>query len=67
MTISLLKGTAVLSILSVAELMRATTRISTHGAAVELFSRTALLYLAVGVLTSRAFAVLERRVQLRTG
>jgi His/Glu/Gln/Arg/opine family amino acid ABC transporter permease subunit len=33
MMISLLKGTAVLSILSVAELMRATTRISTHGAA----------------------------------
>lgn len=67
MMISLLKGTAVLSILSVAELMRATTRISTHTARpVELFTSAALIYLAFGIATSRAFAALERHIQLRT-
>jgi His/Glu/Gln/Arg/opine family amino acid ABC transporter permease subunit len=66
--VSLLKGTAILSILSVAELMRATTRISTYTARpVELFTVAALIYFLVGLVTVHIFAWLERRFQLRTG
>jgi polar amino acid transport system permease protein len=66
--VSLLKGTAILSILAVAELMRATTRISTHTARpVELFTVAAIIYFLVGLATVRVFAWLERRFQLRTG
>lgn len=67
MMVSLLKGSAILSIISVAELMRATTRISTHTARpVELFTVAALIYFLIGWATVRAFAWLERRMQLRT-
>ena len=65
--ISLLKGTSILSIISVAELMRATTRISTHTARpVEMFTIAAIIYFVFGVLTVRLFAWLERRYELRT-
>ena len=67
MMISLLKGTSILSIISVAELMRATTRISTHTARpVEMFTIAAIIYFVFGFLTVRLFAWLERRYELRT-
>lgn len=66
MMVSLLKGTAILSILSIAELMRATSRISTHTARpVEAFTVAAILYILVGLATVRAFAWAERRYRLR--
>jgi polar amino acid transport system permease protein len=66
-TISLLKGTSILSIISIAELMRATTRISTHTARpVEMFTIAAVIYFIFGILIVRAFAWLERRYELRT-
>jgi polar amino acid transport system permease protein len=64
--VSLLKGSAILSFISVAELMRATTRISTHTARpVEMFTTAALIYFLVGLATVHAFAWLERRLRLR--
>lgn len=67
MMISLLKGTAILSILSIPELMRATTRISTHTARpVEILTVAAAIYFVFGLVTARLFALLERRYVLRT-
>lgn len=67
MMVSLLKGTSILSIIAVAELMRATTRIGTHTARpVEIFTVTALIYFICGWLVLRAFAALEKRFALRT-
>ena len=65
--VSLLKGTSILSIIAVAELMRATTRISTHTARpVEMFTVSAILYFIIGLLVLKGFAILEKRVALRT-
>ena len=65
MTISLLKGTAVLSILSIGELMRVTARISTYTAKpVEIFTFAALVYFFVGIMITWLFSRLERRMSL---
>lgn len=60
--VSLLKATAILSILSVPELMRTTSRISDYTADPILFySISALIYIALGLL----LAQLIRRLELR--
>ncbi|MGE4247746.1 MAG: amino acid ABC transporter permease [Parvibaculaceae bacterium] len=65
--VSLLKGTSILSIISVAELMRMTTRISTHTARpVEMLTISALLYFIVGLIVLKGFSILEKRTTLRT-
>lgn len=65
--VSLLKGTSILSIIAVAELMRATTRISTHTARpVEMFTVSAVLYFIIGLVVLKGFAILEKRIALRT-
>jgi polar amino acid transport system permease protein len=67
MMISLLKGTAILSIISIPELMRATTRISTHTARpVELFTSAAVIYFIIGCGLVALFSVVERKVSLKT-
>lgn len=68
MILSLFKGTSVLSILAISELMRLVTNISTHTARpVEIFTVGAILYFCCGALMTRGFSVLERRIRLRTG
>jgi polar amino acid transport system permease protein len=68
MIISLFKGTSVLSILAISELMRIVTNIGTHTARpVEIFTIGAILYFCCGALMTRGFDMLERRLQLRSG
>ena len=67
MIISLFKGTSVLSILAISELMRIVTNISTHTARpVEIFTIGAILYFCCGAIMTRGFNALERRIRLRT-
>lgn len=61
--VSLLKATAILSILSVPELMRTTSRISDYTADPILFySISAVIYIALGLLLAQAIRRLERRL-----
>jgi polar amino acid transport system permease protein len=65
MMISLLKGTAILSVISIAELMRATTRISTHTARpVEMFTSAAVVYFVIGCGLVAIFSFIERKLNL---
>ena len=65
MYVSLLKGTAILSILSVEELMRVSARISTYTAKpVEVLTIGALMYFIVGLGLTTIFSKLERRFRL---
>ena len=65
MVVSMFKGTAVLSILSIAELMRNTTRISIHSVRpVEIYTGAALLYFLVGAALMLFFAYLEKRTKI---
>lgn len=64
MALSLFKGTAVLSILAISELMRAVTNISTYTARpVELFTAGAVIYFACGLAMTKGFNVLEYRIK----
>lgn len=60
--VSLLKATAILSILSVPELMRTTSRISDYTAdPIRFYSISAVIYIALGLLLAQA----TRRLELR--
>lgn len=64
LAISLFKATAILSILSISELMTVTTRISNIAfKPIELFTVTAVIYFVVGYAMSRATLRLERRLR----
>ncbi len=66
LTISFFKGTAILSILHVSELMTVTNRISNVTfKPVELFSAIALIYFVVGIVMSKATLRLEYVLQNR--
>ena len=66
LTISFFKGTAILSILHVSELMTVTNRISNVTfKPVELFSSIALLYFVVGIIMSKTTLKLEYFLQKR--
>jgi len=59
--VALLKATTVLSILSVPELMRVTTRISNYTARpAEFYTMTAVVYVLLGIIVSRCIHSLER-------
>ncbi|QKC98328.1 amino acid ABC transporter permease [Mesorhizobium sp. NZP2298] len=61
--VSLLKATAILSVLSVPELMRTTGRISDYTANPMLFySVASLIYIGLGLLLSHSLRRLERRL-----
>lgn len=61
--VSLLKATAILSILSVPELMRTTSRISDYTAdPILYYSISAAIYIALGLLLAQATRRLERRL-----
>ena len=65
LVISLLKATAILSVLTINELMRVTVQLSNYTfKPVELLTAVAVIYVAAGILVSRLFRVIERRLWL---
>jgi polar amino acid transport system permease protein len=64
MTISIFKGTTIISILSVGELLQVVNRISNYTfKAVEIFTFAALVYLFVGLLLDAIARRIERRLK----
>lgn len=65
LVISLFKATAILSVLTINELMRVTTQLSNYTfKPVELLTAVAVVYILTGWLMSRLAGRLERRLQL---
>jgi polar amino acid transport system permease protein len=65
LSVSLLKATSILSVLSINDLMRVTTSLSNYTfRPVELFTAVALIYFLTGVGLSKLGAYLERRYSL---
>lgn len=65
LVISLLKATAILSVLTISDLMRVTVQLSNYTfKPVELLTAVAVIYVTVGILISRLFRFLETRLWL---
>lgn len=65
LVISLFKATAILSVLTINELMRVTTQLSNYSfKPVELLTAVAFVYILTGWLMSRAAGRIERRLRL---
>lgn len=59
------KSTAILSVLSIPELMRVTARVSTYaGKPVEMYTAAAIAYVIVGYVIVYFFRYVERRMQI---
>jgi polar amino acid transport system permease protein len=68
LVVSLLKATAILSVLSINDLMRVTTSLANYSfRPVELFSSAAVIYFLVGICISKIGAYLERQFPLNEG
>jgi len=68
LTVSLLKATAILSVLSINDLMRVTASLSNYTfKPVELYSFAALVYFSAGALISGLGTRLEHRMQRSRG